>query len=229
MSPEKKMAHLLEELPFFKDLDITALNKIAPLFQVKKFKKGAILFLEGDEGHDFYVIKSGVIKIYSFEGVRKVILAFFRDGDYFGEMALIKKGLVRSATAETVEATVVYVLKREDFENLLDNNNKLTQSLLYSTMERLRKANEQIQDLTFLNVRTRIFKMLIRLSNEHGIKKTSGVLINLKLTHQQIADMVGAVRETVTKVLLELQEEDVISVNRKKILINNADLLETKK
>ncbi|MFD2615144.1 Crp/Fnr family transcriptional regulator [Paenibacillus gansuensis] len=226
MATERKFKTLLGSLPFFADFDPVALQTIMPLFQEKKYKKNSVIFLEGDEGNDFYIIKSGVVKIYSFDGVRKVILAFFRDGDFFGEMALMKKGLFRSATAETLEPTVLYVLKRADFEKLLETNNKLTQHLLFATMDRLRKANEQIQDLTFLNVRTRIYKMLIRLSDDHGVAKQNGVMINLKLTHQQIADMVGAVRETVTKVLLELQEEGLISIDRKKILIKDMNILE---
>jgi CRP/FNR family cyclic AMP-dependent transcriptional regulator len=96
-------------------------------------------------------------------------------------------------------------------------------------MERLRKANEQIQDLTFLNARERILKILLRLSKEHGTLLPSGEMrINLKLTHQQIADLVGAARETASKILQELQEEGLIIVDQKKIILKDPVILEKK-
>jgi CRP/FNR family transcriptional regulator len=144
-------------------------------------------------------------------------------------MALIKPGLLRSATAETLEASVLYVLRRVDFEHLLVKNNQMAIQMLWFTMERLRKANEQIQDLTFLNARERILKILLRLSNEHGTLLPSGEMqINMKLTHQQIADMVGVVRETVSKILLELQEEGLIIVDQKRIMLKDPGSLERK-
>jgi CRP/FNR family cyclic AMP-dependent transcriptional regulator len=226
---EKDIKSILITLPFLKDLDAAYLESTIALFRRRKVKKGSIIFFEGDEGDEFYIIESGLVKIYSFDGAKTVILAFIREGNYFGEMALVKPGLLRSATAETLEASVLYVLRRIDFENLLVKNNQMAIQMLWFTMERLRKANEQIQDLTFLNARDRILKILLRLSKEHGTLLPSGEMqINLRLTHQQIADMVGAVRETASKILLELQEEGIIKVDQKKIMLKDPPSLERK-
>jgi CRP/FNR family cyclic AMP-dependent transcriptional regulator len=222
---ERDFKSILATLPFLKDLDSSYLQSTIPLFRKRKVKKGSIIFLQGDDGDELYIIESGLVKIYSIDGAKTVILAFLGAGDYFGEMALMKPGLKRSATAETLEPTVFYVLRRVDFEHLLERNNDMALQMLWFTMERLRKANEQIQDLTFLNVRARILKILLRLSKEHGVLVPNGLQINLKLTHQQIADLVGAVRETVTKVLLELQDEGLISVDQKKIILTDPDHL----
>lgn len=81
-------------------------------------------------------------------------------------------------------------------------------------MERLRKANEQIYDLSFLGVRSRILKSIIRLSEQYGVHTNEGILLDIKLTHQQLANMVGTVRESVTKVLQELQEDHFINCRR---------------
>jgi CRP/FNR family cyclic AMP-dependent transcriptional regulator len=221
----ERFKSILATLPFLKDLDASYLEYTIPLFRKRKAKKGSIIFLQGDDGDELYIIETGLVKIYSFDGAKTVILAFLGEGDYFGEMALMKPGLQRSATAETLEPTVFYVLRRSDFEQLLERNNKMALQMLWFTMERLRKANEQIQDLTFLNVRARILKILLRLSKEHGVTVPNGVQINLRLTHQQIADLVGAVRETATKVLLELQDEGLISVDQKKIILMDSDKL----
>jgi len=221
-------ARLRATIPFFKEIAPDVLDHIIPFMYEKTFKKGSIIFFEGDEGDEIFFIRSGAVNIHSFDGVKKVILAFLQEGDYFGEMALIKPGLYRSATAETTQLTRLYTLRRNDFEKLIMDNPTLAFHLLGDTMERLRRANQQIYDLTFLNVRTRIVKRLIRLSEEFGATTPQGVRIELKITHQQMAEMVGAVRETVTKVLLELQESGLIRIRDKKILLPDPDLLERK-
>jgi CRP/FNR family cyclic AMP-dependent transcriptional regulator len=176
--------------------------------------------IEGDEGDEIYFIGIGAVGIYTFDRSKKVTLAFLREGDYFGEMALMKPGLVRSATAETLRQSRLYALRRADFRTLIEHDRQLAYHLLDYTMERLRKANQQIYDLTFLSVRTRIIKRLLYLTEEYG-----GTQIPVKITHQQMADMVGAVRETVSKVLQDLQDEGLIQIRDKMIPLPDAKAL----
>lgn len=224
-----KINFLLDHVPFFLDLNPSEIEPLLPLFHEKKYKKGSTIFFEGDVGEELFIIQSGTVKIFRFDGLKEFILAIFREGDYFGEMALLEKeSRYRSATAEALEATTLYVLNRSSFYHFLESNNKLTLKLLQITTERLRKANEKIEDLTFLDVRSRILKNIVRLSKDYGVETKEGILVDFKITHQQLADMVGAVRETVTKVLLELQDEQLIHIDKKKILIINSTLLEQK-
>jgi CRP/FNR family transcriptional regulator len=225
MIPMKTIAQLLQQVPIFQVLTEEELLELAPLFTEKKHNKGKILFHEGDPGEEFYLIKSGVVKIYRIDDAKEIILSLFRDGDFFGEMSLINESLTRSATVETLEATTVYSLKRSVFIQFMERSPKLIIKLLEATMERLRKANEQIYDLTFLDVRSRILKTIIRLSLEYGTATEEGILIDMKLTHQQLANLVGTVRESVTKVLLELQTERMIEIRQKRIILKNMDAL----
>jgi CRP/FNR family cyclic AMP-dependent transcriptional regulator len=140
-------------------------------------------------------------------------------------MSLMQKGLTRSATAETLETSVIYTLVRSEFYQFLESSPKLSLRLLEVTMERLRRANEQIYDLTFLDVRMRIIKVVCRLAEEHGIIKHGSLMINMKLTHQQIANLAGTVRESVTKVLQELQEDQIIVIEKKMIYIKKMDAM----
>lgn len=221
----KTIISLLQNVPLFQQLTEEDLQGIAPLFTEKRVKKGSILFHEGDEGGEFFLIKSGVVKIYRLDAYKEIILALFRDGDFFGEMSLIGNNQTRSATAETLELCTFYVLKRSIFTQYLEKSPKLLFKLLETTMERLRQANEQIYDLTFLDVRSRIIKTLIRLSEQHGIPTHEGLLINVKLTHQQIANMVGTVRESVTKVLQELLDDEYIQIEKKLITLRNIEAI----
>jgi CRP/FNR family cyclic AMP-dependent transcriptional regulator len=217
---------LLGNIPLFSELTSSDLDSIASLLIERQYKKGSTIFMEGDPGDELYIIKSGSVKIYRFNGAKEIILAIFCECDFFGEMASIRKGQIRSASAETLEPTILYVLKRSDLEGLLEAHPGITLKLLDISMNRLQKTNEQIQDLTFLDVKTRIKKLLVRLSQEHGVQQDEGILIDLKLTHKQLADMVGSVRETVTKVLQELQDEGDIVIDKKKIYIQEQKRLQ---
>ncbi|SCW61352.1 CRP/FNR family transcriptional regulator, anaerobic regulatory protein [Paenibacillus tianmuensis] len=216
-----KLITLLHDVPLFQDMSVAELETIVPLFVERKFKKGNILFFEGDVGEEFYLIHSGVVKIYRIDNSKEIILSLFREGDFFGEMSLVQKGLKRSATAETLEACSLYTLMRSDFQQFMERSPKLCLKLMEVAMERLRKANEKIYDLTFLDVRTRTIKTICRLAEEYGQPKAGGMFIDMKLTHQQLANMVGTVRESVTKVLQELQEDEHIAIDKKHILIKD--------
>lgn len=221
----KTIISLLRNVPLFQELSEEDLQTIAPLFIEKKAKKGGILFLEGEEGEELFLIKSGVVKIYRLDEAKEIILALFRDGDFFGEMSLIGSGHTRSATAETMESCTLYILKRTVFTQFMEKSPKLCLKLLETTMGRLRLANDQIYDLTFLGVRSRIMKTIIRLSEQHGVPTPEGLLINVKLTHQQLANMVGTVRESVTKVLQELLDDELIQIDKKLITLRNVDAI----
>lgn len=214
---------LRADIPFFRDIDPALVERIVPLMAERKCRKGEIIFLEGAVGDEIFFVGSGAIIIYTFDKSKKITLAFLRDGEYFGEMALMKPGLVRSATAETVMQTRLYALRRTDFQILIEQDRRLAFHLIDYTMERLRRANQQIYDLTFLNVRTRIIKRLLFLTDEYGDNR-----IPVKITHQQMADMVGAVRETVSKVLQELQDEGLIEIRDKRIRLLDPKMLEHK-
>jgi len=222
------IAELLKEVPLFEELSLDDLETMSPLFIERKYKKGTILFFEGDPGDDFFIIKSGLVKIYRIDEFKEIILALFREGDFFGDMALIHKQMKRSATAETLEPTTLYVLQRSEFSRFLVKCPQLALKLLETLAERLSKANEQIEDLTFLDVRTRIYKMILRLADEYGIRQMNKTVVNIKLTHQQVANMVGTVRESVTKVYLELQDENIIAIRNKMITILDMKRLQDK-
>ncbi|MBO9596943.1 MAG: Crp/Fnr family transcriptional regulator [Cohnella sp.] len=212
---------LQSSIPFFREIDPVLLDRMAPYIHQKTYRKGELIFLEGDDGDEIFFIRSGSVSIYTFDKSKKVILAFLHEGEYFGEMAMMRPGLVRSATAECLVQTKLYILRRNDFQTLIEHDRNIAFQLLNYTMERLRRANQQIYDLTFLNVRTRIVKRLLTLA-EHGLtQEENEYTIPLKITHQQLAEMVGAVRETVSKVLQELQDEGVIQIHDRLIRLND--------
>ncbi|HZG77262.1 MAG TPA: Crp/Fnr family transcriptional regulator [Paenibacillus sp.] len=210
---------LLRNVPLFQDLTEDDLRTIAPLFQENKWNRGKLLFMEGDPGDELFLVKTGVVKIYRFDDEKEIILALFGPGDFFGEMAVIQPALNRSATAETLESCLIYTMKRAAFYEFMEKHPRICIKLLEVTVQRLRNANDQIYNLTFLDVRSRIIRTILRLAEERGVKLGDGLLVDIRMTHQQLANFAGTARESATKVLQELSEEGIIVVEKKRIFL----------
>ncbi|MFC0216608.1 Crp/Fnr family transcriptional regulator [Paenibacillus chartarius] len=217
---------LFRNSPLFEGYKQEDFRLLTGLIRERRYPQGTILFLEGDLGDECFLIKSGTVKIYRFDESKEVILALLRKGDYFGEMAMMQEGLTRSASAEILETSYLYSIHRRDFLAFLEQNPKLCIRLLEATMNRLRKANEQIYDLTLLDLKPRILKTMKRLSLEHGDRTADGsIVVPIKLTHQQLASMVGATRVAVTRIINSLQKEQIIKFDKKLLVILRPDLL----
>jgi CRP/FNR family cyclic AMP-dependent transcriptional regulator len=215
----------LKKMPFFNKFSKNDVEIASQYANEKIFDRGSFVFMEGDNGDQFYIIISGLVEISRFENGRKFVLSTLQEGDFFGEMALFEEGEVRSANAEVLEKTSLLSINRHDLLNFLESYPSVSYQLITTLIKRLRNTNEQIHDITFLDVRSRIYKKILSLGKEHGVILNEEVRINMRLTHQQIADMVGCTREMMTKVLKELQEESVIDIVKKKIIIKNKLLL----
>jgi len=218
---------LRSSIPFFQEIDQQLLEQLSPYMREQAFSKGSIIFHEGEEGNQIFFIRTGMVCIYTSNKSKRITLAYLDKGEYFGEMALMQPGLLRSATAEAMTAVKVYSLHRTDFQKLVERDRNLPFLLLNYTMERLRKSNQQIYDLTFLNVQLRIVRKILELGKEFGeLKKDGSIRISVKITHQQLADAVGAARETVSKIINELQEKSFIDIKNKYLIILQAEQLE---
>lgn len=222
---KKNLQSFLQTVPIFDELTSDEIDELSNIFHERKFPRKGIIFLQDDQGDEMFIVKSGLVKISRLDDSKEITLALFREGDYFGEMAVLQPDHPRSATAETLEPTTLYVLQRKYLYEILQKNPSLTLKLLNITLNRLRKANDQIHNLLFLNSKSRIIKAIISLAEEHGITQPDGILIDMKLTHQQLADLVGSVRETVTKVLLELQKNELLRIDQKKLFVYDLDKL----
>jgi len=220
------MKFFLDGLPYFKDLNQQDLDELSTLFMERKYERGVDVFQEYGEGNELFFIQSGAVKIYRTDDSREIILAILGFGDLFGEMAVLQEQYPRSASAKTMEPSTFFVLKRRDFLSLINKSPQIAIRILQAALDRLRRANEFITDLTTLDARTRIARGLLRLTEKHGIRKEGGIAIDIRLTHQQIADLTGTVRETVTKVLLDMQLQEAITITKKKIIILDIGKLE---
>ena len=183
----------------------------------KVYAKNTIILSEGDTTDSLYVVCKGKVKVSIIDEYGKeIILAILGPGEYFGEMTAIAEGTARSACVMTREPCELLVLQKEDFRKVVKNNPDLVFSLLLKSMERLREANKKIESLALLDVYGRVARLFTQLARPNN----GAQVIDEKLTHQDIANMVGSSREMVSRVLKELSQGGYITVSNKTIAIN---------
>jgi CRP/FNR family transcriptional regulator, cyclic AMP receptor protein len=217
----------LQRVSIFSSLGQEALERLASITQEKTYAKKGIIFHEGDRGDSLYILKTGRIKISKItEDGREKTLALMQPGEFFGEMAIFDEAL-RSATAEVIDdQAVVISLSKRDFEQLILQNPAIALKIMRDMTRRIRQVNQQVEDLAFKDVHERVASTLRNLAELEGRQIGQKILINLKMTHQDLANMVGSSRETVTRALNRLQDEGIISIAHQQITINQLKQLQ---
>lgn len=222
MEPDKETSYF-KQVSFFADLPEEEIQVLSSATKRRTFRAGEVIFHRDDPGQVLYMIKEGKVKIciISPDG-QEVSMAVFGRGEYFGEFALLD-GLPRSTDAVALEKVECYTLQRSDFHNTIQKNPKIAILILEALSKRLRNTNQMVEDLIFLDVYGRVAKKLLELAEAHGIKADDGVRIDVRLTQQELASMVGASRESVNKVLGYFTDKNFISTDKHRITIHNTN------
>ncbi len=195
-------------------LEQEALRKVAASGVVRQFPKQAILINEGDVGDSLYVILAGRVKVYASNAAgREVVLNFHGPGEYVGEMSL--DGAPRSASVITVEPTTCAIVNRAQFRDFLAANPDFAQHLIRTLIRRARSATENVKSLALSDV----YGRLVRLVNALCVDVGGRLTVRERLTHQDIADRVGASRDMVGKLLKDLVAGGYLLVEDRQITI----------
>ena len=206
---------MLENVPLFSGLPKEALAEIEQHGIVKSYKNNTIVINQGDETYSLYVILSGSVKVFvSGEDGREVVLNHQHAGDCFGDLALIDKQ-PRVASVMTTEPSTFMVISREDFLACLAKNPEIAINLIKPMISHIRMLAKNVSSLALLDVYGRVARTLLDLSEREG-----DVMITEKLTQQEIADMVGASRAMVSRILKDLKVGGYISIENKRITIH---------
>lgn len=210
--PLRKVLPLFKEFSLLSSLDEEELIKALDKISVKSYRKNEIALLQEDSNRFMYLILKGSVKVILVnEEGKEIILAMHRAGDFFGEMSLID-GRTASATVVTAEDCTIAIISKDNFYTLLFTEKKILLSLLNVFCHRIRTSNRTIEIMSHTSASYRIKTLLLMLCERHGEKAGSGTILSIQMTHQDIADMTGLTRETVTKVMNEMKEEGAISV-----------------
>ncbi|MEJ7809396.1 MAG: Crp/Fnr family transcriptional regulator [Gemmatimonadaceae bacterium] len=199
-------------------LDNAELTRFAELTRERTYPKGSVILFEDDPGDSLFIVKSGRVKVVLVgDDGREVILGLLGVGEHFGELSLID-GQPRSAHVIATEDTLLIVLRREDLRRRVEESPALAWSLLTALSKRLRRADEQIGGLVLLDVHGRIARLFLDSAAEDGV-------IDRKLTHQTIAHMIGASRETVSRAMRDFQDRGLIAVRKRQITVSDRPAL----
>jgi CRP-like cAMP-binding protein len=211
----------LATVPLFSGLDRSELEKFAEVTREKSYPKGSVILFEDDPGDSLFVVREGRVKVVLIgEDGREVILGVLGVGEYFGELSLIDDR-PRSAHVIAMEDSNLMVLRREDFRKRVESSPSVAWGLLTELSRRLRRADDKIGGLVLLDVPGRIARLLLDLASESGTNA-----IEKTLTHQTIAQMIGASRETVSRAMKDFQDAGWITVERRRIALADRAALE---
>lgn len=209
----------LKSVNIFSDLSESELNSIQEICKTRKYPKNSMIILEEEMGDVVFIVMSGTVKItrVNDEG-KEVILAMLGSGEVFGEMAILD-GESRSANALSQENCEVVTINREDFLNLLKTNNKVSLNLMTEFAIRLRKSDQQIEALSLDDAEHRIGVSILNLAEELGVIRQGAVTVENLPYQQDIANMAGTSRETVSRVMKTFEDRGLITKTGHKLSI----------
>lgn len=209
----------LKNIGLFSSLSDRDLSDIKSRIVARNYKKNEVILHEADTNRFMYIILSGGVKVVQIsEEGKETILALHKAGDFFGEMSLID-GKTAPATVISTEGSTVAVISKENFQALISIHGNVLLKLLQIFCARIRESFERIQILSFNNATHRIRMMMLMLAELYGRKTEGGTLLDIKLTHQNIADMAGITRETVSRIINRLKKDGEISMKQKRVFL----------
>jgi CRP/FNR family cyclic AMP-dependent transcriptional regulator len=215
---ERTMA--LKAVPFFTSLNDRELDVVRAVAAEKSYQKNAVVLTEGEMGDSLYMIQSGKVKVFiGDEDGREIILKILSAGDFFGEMSMIDKQ-PRSASVTTIEASTFLVLTHAMFEKCVEQAPKIGNMVMRMLAQRVREADRKIGTLALMDVYGRVASTLLELS----VYSDGKLMVGEKLSQQDLANMVGASREMVNRILKDLSDRGFISIESKSITIINREL-----
>ncbi len=219
------MDAVLASIPLFAALDEEAAAALSTRLSIRGVPRGHVVFREGDTGDRLFVVLDGKVKISrtSPDG-RENLLSVLGPGEMFGELSLFDPG-ARTATATTITDSRLASLDHDDLRPWLTGRPEVATHLLRALAQRLRRTNEAMADLVFSDVPGRVAKALLDLADKFGDEDAEGVRVRHDLTQEELAQLVGASRETVNKALSEFANRGWLRLEGRSVVILDADRL----
>lgn len=222
---DRRLWHL-RRFDVLKVLSAQELKELNTLVKEAVYKRGESIYLTGDPSDAVYFLKQGRVKLsYLDESGKRLTLAICERGEPFGEMALVGEER-RSLEASSLEDVWLCWIAKEDLLRFAEEHPRLSLRIAKLIGWRWREIENRLEDLLFKDVPTRLVRLLDKLSHDYGRETEDGLQIDLRLTHQEIAHLIGSTRETVTLLLNRFAEEGLLEKRRSLIIIRDANILE---
>ena len=215
----KSSSDFLYYVPIFSDLPEETIEQIAQVGIRKTFKKESIILMEEDESGSLFIIAKGKVKVTrtSSDG-REVILSILSDSDIFGEMSLID-GVTRSATVTALETSELFIIQRNQFLEFLKENPEISIAVMQELSKRLRTADMQIKSLSLKDAEGKVATVIVQLANDQGRIRQGAVEVEKLPLQQDLANMAGTSRETISRTLHTFAKKGLIELEGSKLRI----------
>jgi len=216
---EKRILWYLKKVPLFAEMPSDAVSRLAENIEMKEVRRRQVVYLPGDPGAAVYLVNGGRVKVSKVtRDGKELTLAYRGPGDIFGEACLIDGG-PREEMAEAMENALVTEVERTHFEKLLQTHPSLGYRMTKVLAQRRREIESKIENLVFKDVNSKLAELLLRLGTEYGVDDARGTLVALKITHQEMANLIGSTRETVSLTLAQFKKRGLIQTDGRKVIL----------
>jgi CRP/FNR family transcriptional regulator/CRP/FNR family cyclic AMP-dependent transcriptional regulator len=214
---------LLERVPFLAALSDADRQWLAQRVRRRSYARGDVIFLKDDPGEALFIVESGSVRIHvtGAQGT-DLTLAVMNANDFFGDMSLLD-GEPRSASASALTDSTLIVLERDHFTELVRKRPDAALAVLARVTHRLRGSDQMASDLAFLDAAGRLARRLLEIADQSGVTRDDGVLLNVRITQEELANMIGVTRESVNRNLSEFRRLKLIRNEGRKIVIRDPE------
>ncbi len=219
------MAELLKQNPLFSGLDEAGLDKVKGITSHHFYKKGSILFSQGDGAHGFYLVTEGKIKIYRLSpNGQEYVMRLVGPGETIAEAAVFS-GKTYPASAEALEDSRLYYLNKSDFTALIRESPQLALNMMTGLSLLLRDLAQQVEDLSLKEVSARLARFLIAEAEKISSVPANGLKIPLEMKKNLLASRLGTIGETLSRTLSKMKQKEIIHIDKGIITIRNFETL----
>jgi CRP/FNR family transcriptional regulator, cyclic AMP receptor protein len=216
---EKRVVQILRKCPVLVDAPPDSLAQLAAAALTQSFRARQVVYLPGDRAASVHFIASGRVKVSKVtRDGKELTLAYRTSGDFFGETCLLEGG-PREEMVEAMENTMSVELDRAGLDHLLANHAQVAYPFARALIDRWRGLQTKVEQLVFKDVGSKLAELLLRLGSEHGIEHRRGLVLGLKITHQEMANLIGSTRETVSLTLSQFKRKGFIHTEGRKVIL----------
>jgi CRP-like cAMP-binding protein len=220
---DKRALGLLRKCEVLSDIPVEALQVLAPTIKIGTYRPRQVIYLPGDRAQGVHFLAGGRIKISKVtRDGKELTLAYRTEGDFFGEPCLLDGG-PREEMAEAMDSSTTVEVDRELLDQLLKTNGAAAYKFARALIARRKDLETRVEQLIFKDVGSKLAELLLSLGHEHGIADERGLIVGLKITHQEMANLIGSTRETVSLTLSQFKRKGLIQTDGRKVILSDPE------
>ncbi len=222
---DKRALWYLRKVPMLDGIAPSRLQELVPSVEIREIPRRQVIYLPGDPGDRVFFINGGRVKCSKVtRDGKELTLAYRGAGQIFGELCVMDSS-PREEMAEAMKNAIITDLPRDVFTDLLLSDAKLAFRFACMIGERRRQIETKLEHLVFRDVQAKLAALLIELGEEYGVETDEGLQIGLKITHQEMANLIGSTRETISLTLAQLKKKGLLNLNGRTVVIMDQDAL----